>query len=475
MLQKESGKNRGQMRMVSIDELVPDDHLLRKVEAVMDWSFIYPLVEGKYSADTGRPSLDPVVLVKMAVIQYMFGIRSMRQTVKEIEVNNAYRWFLGLDFLDPVPHFTTFGKNYHRRFADSDLFERIFAHVFEQCMNRGYVKEGVIFVDATHTKASANKNKKEKAEVLRESRAYEKELVEEINRDREAHGKKPFDHDDDDDTPPESKTITQSTTDPDCGMFVKGEHERSFAYETQTGCDENGFVLAYDVCAGNVHDSVSFWDLYEKLKLFAPAMLVMDTGYRTPAILRRMLLDKVAPLVPRKGPMTKKGFFRKYDYIYDEKYDCYICPNNKTLSYSTTNREGYREYKSKAYHCEQCPHLEQCTHSRDHVKLVTRHVWQEYVELADDWWYTIGMKQVYRKRKETIERVFADGKDKHGMRYTQLRGLTRVKAEVGLRFACMNLKKLANWAWKRPAFLQFWDNHHLFPFLRQICVAGTAA
>ncbi len=76
-------------------------------------------------------------------------------------------------------------------------------------------------------------------------------------------------------------------------------------------------------------------------------MLVMDTGYRTPAILRRMLLDKIAPLVPRKGPMTKKGFFRKYDYIYDEKYDCYICPNNKTLSYSTTNREGYREYKSE--------------------------------------------------------------------------------------------------------------------------------
>lgn len=117
MLQKDSGKSRGQIRMVCIDELVPEDHLLRKVEAVMDWSFIYPLVEEKYSADNGRPSLDPVVLVKIAVIQYMFGIRSMRQTIKEIQVNTAYRWFLGLDLLDPVPHFTTFGKNYYRRFS----------------------------------------------------------------------------------------------------------------------------------------------------------------------------------------------------------------------------------------------------------------------------------------------------------------------------------------------------------------------
>ncbi|MCD7947017.1 MAG: transposase [Oscillospiraceae bacterium] len=124
----------------------------------------------------------------------------------------------------------------------------------------------------------------------------------------------------------------------------------------------------------------------------------------------------------------------------DEKYDCYICPNHKTLQYSTTNREVYREYKSKAYHCEQCSCLEQCTHSKDRVNVVMRHVWQTYVELADDWWYAIGMKEVYQKRKETMERIFADGKDTHGMRYTQLRGLTRIKAEVGLRFACMNLK-----------------------------------
>jgi transposase len=455
VLSKEAPKKREQVQFFCMEDIVPKDHLLRKVEAVMDWSFIYPLVEDKYSSDNGRPSVDPVILIKMAVIQYMFGIRSMRQAVKEIEVNNAYRWFLGIDLSDPVPHFTTFGKNYQRRFAGTDLFEQIFSRVLEQCLNKGYVKEGIVFVDATHVKANANRNKKVKAEVLRESREYEKELRDEVNRDRETHGKKPFD-DDDDDAPPEIKILTQSTTDPESGMFVKGEHERQFAYMVSTGCDKNGFILGYDVCAGNVHDSKSFGKLYDKLKEHDPCLMVMDAGYKTTAILRKLILDGVVPLTPRVDPKTGKGFFYKYEYVYDEKNDWYICPANKTLSYSTTTRDGYREYKSYGYICEKCPHLKKCTNSKNHVKVITQHVWHDYWEFAEDFRLSFGMREVYKQRKETIERVFADGKEKHGMRYTQLRGLARVKAEAGLRFACMNLKKLANWAWDSPAFLRFW-------------------
>ena len=82
----------------------------------------------KYCPDNGRPSMDTVMLIKIPFIQYLYGIKSMRQTMKEIEVNVAYRWFLGLDMLDPVPHFSTFGKNYTRRFKDTDLFEQIFSN-----------------------------------------------------------------------------------------------------------------------------------------------------------------------------------------------------------------------------------------------------------------------------------------------------------------------------------------------------------
>ena len=113
---RNGGRNRDQIEFTSLEELVPEDHLVRKLENAIDWSFIYELVEDSYCEDNGRPSLDPVILIKLAVIQFMFGIRSMRQTIQEIKVNMAYRWFLGLGLHDSVPHFSTFGKNYMRRF-----------------------------------------------------------------------------------------------------------------------------------------------------------------------------------------------------------------------------------------------------------------------------------------------------------------------------------------------------------------------
>jgi hypothetical protein len=146
--------------------------------------------------------------------------------------------------------------------------------------------------------------------------------------------------------------------------------------------------------------------------------------------------------------MTKKGFFKKYEYVYDEHYDCYICPNNKVLKYSTTNRDGYREYKSNPNYCKSCEYLNICTNSKNKQKLVTRHIWQNYLEEADHLRHKPYVKKVYSKRKETIERVFADAKEKHCMRYTKLRGLSKIDMEVSLIFSCMNLKKLANWLWK---------------------------
>ena len=110
MMTKNADKKREQMMMFSMDDMVPQNHMLRLIDKAINWNFIYDLVEEKYCLDNGRPSMDPVMLIKIPFIQYLYGIKSMRQTIKEIEVNVAYRWFLGLDMLDPVPHFSTFGK-----------------------------------------------------------------------------------------------------------------------------------------------------------------------------------------------------------------------------------------------------------------------------------------------------------------------------------------------------------------------------
>jgi transposase len=143
--------------MIALDQLVPANHLVRKMEAALDFSFVYPLVESMYSSERGRPSIDPVVLIKMAFIQYTFGIRSMRKTIEEIETNIAYRWFLGYGFYDKVPHFSTFGKNYERRFKDTDLFEQIFYRILKEATDKKLISSDHVFIDSTHVKASANK------------------------------------------------------------------------------------------------------------------------------------------------------------------------------------------------------------------------------------------------------------------------------------------------------------------------------
>ena len=234
--------------------------------------------------------------------------------------------------------------------------------------------------------------------------------------------------------------------DPDCGVFHKGPHKVVFAYAANVFCDTHNYVMGFTVNPGNVHDSTAFPDVYETIKQYeAVRCIVMDAGYKTPAIAREVLRDSRIPVLPYKRPMTKKGFFKKSDYVYDEYYDCFLCPCHQLLSYSTTNREGYREYKSKGDICRDCPCLTQCTESKNHVKVVTQHIWQDYLEEAEEIRHTPHYQQKYQLRKQTIERIFADAKEKHGMRYTQYRGIQKIRMELNLLFAAMNLKKLARW------------------------------
>lgn len=467
MMTQNADKKRDQLQIFCMDDLVPRDHLLRLIDKAIDWNFIYDLVEDKYSSDTGRPSMDPVTLIKIPFIQYLYGIRSMRQTIKEIEVNVAYRWFLGLEMMDKVPHFSTFGKNYTRRFKDTDLFEQIFAYILEQCYKFKFVDPREVFVDATHVKACANNKKMQKRIAKEEALFYEKLLKKEINEDREAHGKKHLkEKDDDDQQPPsgegsgEEKTVKCSTTDPESGWFHKGEHKQVFAYAVETACDKHGWILGYTVNPGNQHDSRTFKGLYDKIRQIGIRTLIADAGYKTPAIAKMLIDDGIQPLFPYKRPMTKKGYLRKYDYVYDEQYDCYLCPNNQILEYRTTNRNGYREYKSCGEVCGTCPYLSECTASRDHVKVVTRHIWESYMEKCEEIRHTLGMKELYAQRKETIERLFGTAKEAHGFRYTQLIGKARMEMKVGLTFASMNLKKLAKLKQKLGLFDQL--NHSFF-------------
>jgi len=235
--------------------------------------------------------------------------------------------------------------------------------------------------------------------------------------------------------------------DPDAGLFWKNERERMMCYSINAACDRYGFILGTHVSSGNMHDSKNYQPLLQDvLKRFPDEVknLAADAGYIAPHIAKITSDNNIRICLPYKRPMTKKGYFRKYEFVYDEHFDVYICPNEKLLTYSTTTRTGKNQYKSDPKDCINCEYKKNCTNSKNNQKLVERHVWQEYLEEAEHLRHTKLNKKVYKLRAETIERRFGDAKEKHGMRYTKYRGLQKNADHTLLIFACMNLKKMVN-------------------------------
>ena len=351
--------DRGIFEMVEIGGLVPPNHLLRKIDAAVDFNHLYEMVEPLYSEDDGRPSVDPVVLFKMVLIQHLYGLTSLRRTAEEVRANIYYRWFLGYTLQEEIPHFSTVSYNFRHRFTEETVAQ-VFSWILDEVAEAGYLSPRAVFVDGTHIKANANTKKQLKKEVPVAAKHYAKELMEEVNADREAHGKKPFD-DDDHDQPPappkksrdntskkklarrkkqKLKMITESVTDPECRLFVKGEHKRQFAYEAHTACDCNGFVLETVVTPGNVHDSVAFDEVYDKVAERFPEMetVVADSAYKTPHICKKVFDDGRVLSSVYKRPQTMKDGHEWWKYVYDDYYDCVICPEYQVLRDSTTNR-----------------------------------------------------------------------------------------------------------------------------------------
>ena len=499
MMTKNDNMGKFNMIISTLEELVPSDHPVRIYDKAIDWKFIYPLVENLYSA-TGKPSIDPIVLFKIVFLNYIDGIHSIRKTCERCKTDVAYRWFLRINFDEKVPDHSTYSQNLRRKFLGTDLFKEIFTEIIKQAYAAGFIDPTNVFGDSTHVKANANKKKHEDKIVKITENIYSEDLKKDINKDRVAHNKKEFKFDDDDDKPNGSNTapcddklikesaedelldsiededgntiseikcdvetgeiietdknfkfkhIKVSTVDPDAGFYHKGEHEKQFAYSASALCDKNGYILETYITSGNIHDSISFNGLYSNYKknfLFEKTKLVcLDNGFTSPAVAKTIIDSGKEILTPYKRPMTKKGFFKKKDFVYDEMLEGYICPNNQVLKYSTTNKEGYREYKSCGKTCASCPYLSQCTTSKNHVKVITEHVWNDYLLQAEELRYTRGSKEIYSKRKETVERCFGDGKEKHGLRFTRYKGIKRVTQNLLLLFACMNLKKMARW------------------------------
>jgi transposase len=440
---KPKTNTQNEAEFVFIEDLVPQDHLLRKIDRYIDFSFIGEKVRPYYSENTGRPS-DPILLFKMMFIGYFYGIRSERQLEQEVKTNVAYRWFLGLKLNDSVPDHSTISWNRRTRFQNTNIFQEIFDEIVLQAMNHKMVGGRVLFSDSTHLKANANKHKFTREEVEVETREYIEELDKAIEEDRKNHGKKPLKETEE---VKETKQIRKSTTDPDCGFMSRDNKQEMFCYLDHRTTDMKFNIItdAY-VTPGNVHDSVPYLSrLDRQIERFGFKVeaVALDSGYLTNPICKGLYDRTIFGVIAHRRYKPVKGLMPKSKFIYDKERDIYVCPNQQVLPYSTTTREGYREYKSSSKLCVDCPLLKECTRSKNHQKVITRHVWEEYKEKVRNNRLTVSGKMLYKFRKEKVERSFADSKELHGLRYCRLRGIQNASEQVLLTAACQNMKKIA--------------------------------
>jgi IS5 family transposase len=321
----------------------------------------------------------------------------------------------------------------------------IFDAIVEQAIRHGLVDGNVLYTDSTHLKANANKNRYDVAVAAKSRSDYWDALDVAIGEDREAHGKKPLK---DKERAPVKKETKVSRTDPESGYMVRDGKPKGFFYLDHRTVDGRlGIITDTHATPANVHDSIVYLGRLDRQRSrfgFDVGAVGLDAGYATSGIAKgledRGVLGVTGyrrPTPPRPGMMASKAFH------YEAEADGYRCPQGQLLGYATTDRTGYRHYKSDPAVCRTCPLLASCTSSRNATRLITRHVWADARERADAHRLTPWGKRLYKRRKETVERSFADAKQLHGHRYARFRGLLAVTCQCLLAAAAQNIKKIA--------------------------------
>lgn len=412
MLQKAHEKQQ-QMELVIIEQMIPKNHLLRRIDSSIDFTFIQKLCQPLYCADNGRPAIDPEVLFRMLFVGYLYGIRSERRLEEEINYNIAYKWFCGLGLTEKAPDATTLSVNRKRRFRDNNIPEQIFNEILRQAIQKGLVGGEILYTDSTHVKAKANKHKKSTVEIELTPKAYLDELDQAIATDRETLGKKPFEKKDDDEPPKGS--IQQSRSDPESGQLNKEGKPDGFHYsEHRTVDSKHNVVVNVRITPANINDAdpiTAIINDVEKRLGHLPKYMGVDAGYHAAPTCHQIASRGIQAVVGYRRHTHKGEHFGKYRFRYNKGRDVYICPEKRELTWRTTNREGYREYWSSSKACKDCPRRAQCFGASTTRRLVTRHVWQNDLEQADAFTKTEQGRRIYAWRKETIERSFAKAKN----------------------------------------------------------------
>ena len=441
------------MHMVTIEDLVPQEHLLRKIDSLIDFSFIYDEMVDSYCSNNGRPSVDPVILVKYILIGFLYGIPSERRIEQEICVNMAYRWFLGLDITDKVPNHSTISQNRRRRFNGKDIFRKLFEKVVQQCIENGLVNGKLVFTDSTHIKANAS----QKSEYIEEVEVIANEYLEAIDKyeheerkrlekankiaPKKCSKKKPI-----------TKTVQKrkSRTDPDAGYYSRKGKPKGMCYLShQTVDSENGIIIDVATTPGNVSDNQPYiqrLDYIENeigLKIEAACA---DKVYNTALINKQLLernIDFYSPSFSRTPNF--EGEFQRNDFTYSPDNDCFICPNEKTLKLNRLNRNAIQvsyEYISTLSDCKNCPFKEKCISGKGTRKRIQVNIFEEAVRKQHEKDGSKRHQNALRLRQIWSEGSFAAQKARHNLKFLYRRGIEAAEEQCLLSATALNLKRM---------------------------------
>lgn len=429
---------------VRLEQMIPPDHILRRIQQAIDFTFIDRLTAGLYSP-TGRPSVPPQVLVRMLVIGYLYGLTSERRLCQEVHLNLAYRWFCGLSLEDQVPDHSTFSKNRHGRFAATALFRDLFYDVVRQAMERGLVGGRHLTVDATTIQADASLNSLEPILVAMSPQQYVEKLDKQnpipsdMTADRDGDGSPPL--------PKLSNDTHRNGTDPDARLLAKRFQKTQLAYSDNVLMDNAQRVIVdVEVTEPNLHgEGQVAGEMVERswLRLGIEAQSVGgDKAYGYGAAVRRLCEAGVEPHAPAPvtGQWNAQGIFGKEDFVYDREPDELICPAGKRLRQRTVHaRNRQTEYAARVVDCRDCPLKPQCTRAR--YRVAHRHWDQDYLDQAAAARHTLGYRLSQRCRKR-IEHLFAEAKEQMGLRRARRRGWANVTEQCLLTAMVQNIKRI---------------------------------
>jgi transposase len=447
MMGHQTGGQKKLFYSFNLDDHVPADHLLRGIDRFLDLGELRRHLAPFYS-HTGRPSVDPELMVRMLIVGYSFGIRSERRLCEEVHLNLAYRWFCRLGLEDAVPDHSTFSKNRHGRFRESDAFRHLFESVVERCMQEGLVGGEGFAIDASVIKADANRSRstaREEAEGAPDPQRATR-AVREYLAALDAQGE------------PATAPASISPTDP-AARWTAVDGPAFYAYATNYLIDVQAGIIV-DVEAtpawrtAEVNSTRTMIERVEQRFDLKPERLIGDTAYGAAELLGWMVNEKaIQPHVPVCDKTQRNDeTLSSSDFQWDGQADEYRCPQGKVLRKQRRSFKNLRTHITKAgtiiyrasqSDCASCPLKPRCCPNTP-MRKIARSVHESARDVARAMAKTDAYKQSRKDRKK-VEMLFAHLKRIMKLDRLRLRGLSGAHDEFLLAAAAQNLRRMAKW------------------------------